>query len=171
MATVKLSAALAACALFFAASGASAASPATTSFLTNVSQNVDFLDRSSRFALTNSKAARVHSFAFSEAREQTLAANAIDGYAEAAKDALATGRSAATEDARLPLGQEDLDSLEGLTGPAFDTEYKAKQLDALRQVVADYETYIARGDDPVLLAIAGRELPKAKRRLELLGKI
>ncbi len=172
---VKFGAALAVGSLCFAASSitASAASPATAAFLTNVAQNVDFLDRSSRFALTNSKAARVHAFAFSEAREQTLAANAIDAYTETAKDALLTGRSAAadTADMRLPLGQEDLNSLEGLNGPDFDAEYKAKQRDALRQVIADYEGYLASGDDPTLRAIAGRELPKAKRRLDQLGKI
>ena len=171
---VKLGAALVAGTLSFAAciTAASAASPATSAFLTNVTQNVDFLDRSSRFALTNSKTPRLHAFAFSQAREQTLAANAIDAYTETAKDVLPTGRSAAeVADTRLPLGQEDLNSLEGLTGSAFDAEYKAKQLDALRQVVSDYQTYLASGDDPTLRAIAGRELPKAKRRLDLLGKI
>ena len=175
MTIAKLSAALVAGTLCFAASNvaASAASPATAAFLANVAQNVDFLDRSSRFALTNSKTARLHAFAFSEAREQTLAANALDAYMDTAKDALLTGRSAAVEggDLRMPLGQEELNSLEGLTGAAFDAEYKAKQVDALRQVVSDYEGYIARGDDATLLGIARRELPKAKHRLDLLGKI
>ncbi len=151
-----------------------AASPATQAFLENVTQNVDFLDRSSRFALTNSKGARVHDFAFNEAREQTLAANAIDAYIDTAKDALQTGRSAAVDtqaDSRLAMGQEDLNSLEGLAGQEFDSQYRDKQAEALKQVIADYQSYIANGDDPALLSIATRELPKAQRRLILLGKI
>ena len=168
---------------------ASAASPVTRAFLDNLLPNVDFLDRSSRFALTNSMNARVHEFAFNEAKEQTLAANVLDEWSQGNKvasvtpasvdgDRLITGRSVAVEgqtatpvDERLPHGQEDLNSLEGLSGSAFDEEYRAKQLDALRQVQSDYQDYIAKGDDPVLLGIASRELPKVRRRLALLGKI
>ena len=173
---VKFAAVLATGALVFAAAPASAASPTTRVFLANVSQNVDFLDRSSRFALSNSKVARVHDFAFSEAREQTLAANALDEYSQTAPDALQTGRSAAVAgqalaDSRLPMGQEDLNSLEGLTGADFDAQFKDKQADALNQVIADYQTYIAKGDDPVLLAIASKELPKVQRRLASLLKL
>ena len=173
---VKIAALAATAFVAVASSPASAASPATRAFLENATQNVDFLDRSSRFALTNSKSARVHEFAFDQAREQTLAANAIDAYTEAVPDALQTGRSVAidapaTADNRLPLGQEDLNSLEGLTGPEFDSEYKLKQAEALRQVVTDYQAYIAQGDDPALLALASGELPKVERRLALLGKI
>ena len=138
--------------------------------------------------MTNSKNARVHEFAFSEAKEQTLAANALDEWSQGSKvasvraasvdaDQLLTGRSVAIDgqparvDDRLPRGQEDLNSLEGLSGAEFDQEYRAKQLDALRQIETDYQDYIARGDDPVLLGIASRELPKVRRRLALLGKV
>ena len=166
-----------------------AASPVTKVFLENLLPNVDFLDRSSRFALVNSKNARVHEFAFNEAKEQTLAANALDEWSQGSKVAsltsaaatdgeLLTGRSVAIDgqsaariDDRLPRGQEDLNSLEGLNGSEFDDEYRSKQLDALKQIETDYRDYIAKGDDPVLLGIASRELPKVRRRLALLGKI
>lgn len=180
-------------ALFFAAATAPvrAASPYTNAFLANVSPNLDFLDRSSRFALTNSKNARIKDFAKSQAREQTLAANALDEWMEGSKapevalaaangDQLQTGRSVAVDgqiaegkvaDERLPLGQEDLDSIEGMNGSEFDAQYKEKQLNALNQVQTDYEHYIARGDDPDLIKMSKRELPKIKKRLLLLGKM
>ena len=188
---VKLSAVLGTVA-FIAVGGnapAFAASPATTVFLQNLLPNVDFLDRSSRFALTNSTNARMHEYAFNEAKEQTLAANALDEWQQGTKvasatpasangDVLMTGRSVAIDgqtatlaDDRLPNGQEDLNSLEGLSGPEFDREYRAKQLESLKQIETDYQNYIARGDDPVLLGIASRELPNVRRRLATLAKI
>ena len=89
-----------------------------------------------------------------------------------------TGRSVAIDakglpaaDNRLAMGQEDLDSLEGLSGSEFDAEYKAKQADALRQIQSDYQTYLAKGDDPVLLGLANHELPDVQHRLAQLGKL
>ena len=168
-----------ACCISATTTSAFAASAATQMFLANVSPNLDFLDRSSRFALTNSKDARMHEFAFNEAKEQTLAANALDEWAQTNKpDDVVTGRSIAVAgqvapvaDTRLPMGQEDLDSLEGLAGREFDTQYRAKQFEALRQVEADYKTYIATGDDPGLIDLAKRELPKVQRRISMLGKV
>ena len=182
-----------------------AASSVTKAFLDNLIPNIDFLDRSSRFALKNSKSARILAFAFGEAREQTLAANAVYDWtlagasemvASADQDArratlegkdldrsatgstrpqalpiVATKREQPTIDDRLPRGQEDLDSMEGLDGPAFDAEYKEKQLDALQQVQADYRDYVVKGDDPTLKRLAARELPKIERRLADIGKL
>ena len=73
-------------------------------------------------------------------------------------------------DDRLPRGQEDLDSLEGLEGGAFDAEFKEKQLDALQQIETDYKDYAVKGDVTALKAIAARELPKVQRRLVQLGQ-
>ena len=158
---------------------AHAASPNTEAFLANVTANVDFLDRSSRMALDNSKSVRVKEFARGQATEQTLAANAIyDITQKAPAEQLHTGRSVAVDgqavpavDNRLPLGQEDLDSIEGLNGIEFDEAFRAKQRDALLQVQADYETYLATGDDAALKGIAARELPKVKRQIAALGKV
>ena len=164
-----------------AAAPARAASPATEAFLANVIPNVDFLDRSSRMALTNSTSVRVKEFAHGQAAEQTLAANAIDDLTKGAPGAmeqLQTGRSAAIDgqparviDNCLPLGQEDLDSIEGLNGVEFDEAFRAKQRDALNQLKTDYETYLANGDDAALKAIASKELPKIRTRLAILSKV
>ena len=182
---------------------AQAASAVTKAFLDNLTPNVDFLDRSSRFAVKNSKSIRLRAFAFSEAREQTLAADAFYDWMQAdAKpvmasadrdvsrkrldgkdlDRSATGstkplgapaskREQPVVDDRLARGQEDLDSMEGLEGPAFDAEYKEKQLDALQQIEADYRDYAVKGDDPALKTLAARELPKIQRRLAEIGKL
>lgn len=160
---------------------ARAASPLTESFLANVMPNVDFLDRSSRMALDNSKSVRVKEFAHNQAAQQTVAANALYDVtkgAPAAMEQLQTGRSVALDghqavaaDNRLPLGQEDLDSIEGLTGIEFDEAFRAKQRDALNQIKTDYETYLARGDDPALKAIAAKELPLVKDKIAALAKV
>ena len=168
----------------FILSGASiaparAASPNTEAFLSNVTANVDFLDRSSRLALGNSESVKVKDFARGQAKDQTLAANAIyDVTQKMSAEPLQTGRSVAVAgqtgqvvDNRLPLGQEDLDSIEGLNGIEFDEAFRAKQRDALLQVRSDYETYLATGDDAALKAIAAKELPKVKKQLAALGKV
>lgn len=161
-----------------AANCASAASLATEQFLANVTPNVDFLDRSSRMALDNSKSVRLKDFAKGQATVQTLAANAIyDATNKLADAPVQTGRSVAVPasapatDARLPMGQEDLDSIEGLTGIEFDEAFRAKQRDALLQVQTDYETYLATGDDAALKAIAAKELPEVRRKIAALSKI
>ncbi len=158
---------------------AHAASSSTEAFLANVTANVDFLDRSSRMALENSKSTKVKEFARVQAKDQTLAANALyDVTSKAPAEPLQTGRSVAIAgqavpavDNRLPLGQEDLDSIEGLNGIEFDEAYRAKQRDALLQVQADYEMYIAAGDDAALKEIATQELPKVKKQISALGKV
>ena len=158
---------------------AHAASANTEAFLANVTANVDFLDRSSRLALDNSKSIKVKDFARAQAKDQTLAANAIfDITQKMAAEPLQTGRSVAVAgqtaqvvDNRLPLGQEDLDSLEGQIGIEFDEAFRAKQRDALLQVQSDYETFLTTGDDAALKAVAARELPKVKKQLAVLGKV
>ena len=63
---------LAAATTLAAPTTASAASLMTDAFLTNANQDIDFLDRASRFALDNSKSAKVKAFAHDQARDQTL---------------------------------------------------------------------------------------------------
>lgn len=156
---------------------AQAASPATEAFLANVTPNVDFLDRSSRMALENSGSLRLKDFARGQATSQTMAANALfDATTKLADAPVQTGRSVSTAsvapvDARLPLGQEDLDSIEGLKGVEFDEAFRAKQRSALMQVQTDYETYLATGDDVALKAIAEKALPDVKRKIAALSKI
>ena len=165
--------------LLGATSAANAASPATEAFLANVTANVDFLDRSSRLALDNSKSVKLKEFARGQAKDQTLAANAIyDVTSKMGEPAMQTGRSVAVAgqtpailDNRLPLGQEDLDSIEGLNGIEFDEAFRAKQRDALLQVQSDYETFIATGDDAALKAISIQELPKVKKQIAALSKV
>ncbi len=178
-------------AALLSAAPVSAASPMTNAFLINANQDVDFLDRSSRFALQNSQNTRLKSFAHDEARDQTLTANAFDDWikadlasktAHASGDQLQTGRSVALDDRAgittrdmaamtPPAGQEDLDSMEGLAGKDFDDAYKAKQLAALDQLQSLYGDYAAAGDDAALAAIAKRELPKIKKQIVELHRL
>lgn len=184
-----------------------AASRITDTFLNNLNPNIDFLDRSSRLALTQAGNARLRAFAGVEAKQQTLAANSVDEWIRANRaadnvlaamsaaddGAVQTGRSVAIDapaiaapaiqgpvsapasavrlpDTRQPMGQADLDRLGGLTGAGFDAQYKLSQLEALRQIEADYVIYIVKGDDPMLLGIANRELPQIERRIAELRK-
>ena len=184
-----LGAALVAAAFSLAAPAtASAASLMTDAFLTNANQDIDFLDRASRLALTNSKDGKVKSFAHDQARDQTLAANRIGDWiqadlgSQAGGDKLATGRSvavgtSASPAARTmasmtpPVSQEDIDNLEGLNGKDFDDIYKAREQAALEQLRDLYTAYATSGDDATLVAIANRELPKIKHQIVELGRL
>jgi predicted outer membrane protein len=75
---------LLASALVFGAlvSSANAASVETEAFLANVRPNVDFLDRSSRLALTQSANPRLRAFARNEAIEQTITANSLVAWSQ-----------------------------------------------------------------------------------------
>lgn len=180
----SLGAALVAAAFSFATAPASAASLMTDAFLTNANQNIDFLDRSSRLALDNSENGKVKSFAHDEARDQTLTANAIDDWitADLGAQGVKTGRSVAIDASASPetkkiaamsptVGQEDIDNLEGLKGKDFDSIYRDRQATALAQLQDLYTAYAAHGDDPKLVAISKRELPKIKRAIVELGRL
>ena len=170
------------------AAPASAASLMTDAFLTNANQDIDFLDRASRFALDNSKSAKVKAFAHDQARDQTLAANKIGDWIQAdlgpqtGSDKLATGRSVAVGNSASPtaramasmtppVGQEDIDNLEGLSGKDFDDIYKAREKVTLEQLRDLYTAYAASGDDATLVAISNRELPKIKHQIAELGRL
>ena len=167
-----------------------AASQITNVFLANLQTNVAFLDRSSRIAANRSQSADTRAFASSEVTEQAQLLSGLTNLMPliASTDAVITGRSVAIDgqpvpdaapleksqqaaNGRAPLVQQDLASLSGLSGRAFDNLYWQQQLDSLSQIEADYRAYIANGDDPVLVDMAKTELPKIVRRLELLSKI
>ena len=188
----KTSALLSAGALFFLAVAslpAAAASPTTGTFLTDVNLSVDFLDRSSRMALDNSKSPQIRTFARSEAAEQTHTLNAFYDWSQkdaapvaiasnAGTDGLLTGRSVAIDKpVKVAAPQiatdhsEDIDRLYGLTGSEFDESFKAAQVTTLTQLVSIYQEYITNGDEPALKTMATRELPKINRRLAELRRL
>lgn len=169
------------------ATPASAASTVTELFMANVKANVAFLDGSSKLASTHSRSAVVRKLAASEIAEATHTASLLDHVAPATRvaaastgtdDAMLTGRSAATTapigqaaNGRAALGADDVASLDRLQGKRFDDALWLKQLDALSQLRADYETYAASGDDAVLRSVAKAELPRVEARLLALSKI
>lgn len=66
----------------------------------------------------------------------------------------------------LPSQQTDMDRLSTMSGKRFDAFFVTTQKDALRQLSVLYTDYIANGDDPALRALAERQLPLVKRRLD-----
>ena len=162
-----------------------AASTVTDLFMANVKANAAFLDKSGKLAATHSKTAAVRAFAKAEIAEAFRTAEMLDGVAPTRMaaaspdgDAVVTGRSAAivpplgqAANGRSALGQGDVASLAKLQGRSFDDALWLKQVDALSQLRADYETYAAHGDDEVMVAAAKRELPKVEARLLALSKI
>ena len=94
---------------------------------------------------------------------------------------LSTGRSVALDGPTpattspskplLPSQEADYETLKTLKGRRFDAFYKLTQRNALRQLVALYRDYAARGDDPSLRSIATLQLQTSNdliRRLNLL---
>ena len=162
-----------------------AASTVTDLFMANVKANAAFLDQSGKLAATHTKTAAVRAFAKAEIADAFRTAEMLDGVAPTRlaaaspdADAVMTGRSAATvpplgqaANGRSALGQGDVASLAQLQGRSFADALWLKQVDALSQLRADYETYAAHGDDEVLVAAAKRELPKVEARLLALSKI
>ena len=173
-------------AALIAGTPAFAASTVTDLFMANVKANVAFLDQSGKLASTHSKSAAVRGFAEAEIADAFRTAEMLDGVAPTVRvaaaspdgDAVVTGRSAASvpplgqaANGRSALGKSDVESLAKLRGRGFDDALWLKQVDALSQLRADYETYAAHGDDAVLVAVAKRELPKVEARLRSLSNI
>ena len=160
-----------------------AASSITDAFLANVTPNVSFLEASSKLALDRSKSGSVRFYAQGEIAEVSMVADALSHPAPVVADAgtVTTGRSVAiasgadgfgqAANGRPPLGRADLDSLRKLSGRKFLDAFWLKQLDALSQLRADYQSYAAHGDDPALVAMAQRELHAVENRLALLTRI
>ena len=163
-----------------------AASPVTDLFLANIKANIAFLDQAGKLAVGHSHSAMVLRFARTEIAESFRTAEMLDGVAPSSQfaqvapdnDAVLTGRSAATvpplgqaANGRSALGKGDVEALIVLKGKSFDDVLWQKQLDALSQLRADYETYAVSGDDAVLVALAKRELPRVEARLLALTKI
>ncbi len=68
----------------------------------------------------------------------------------------------------LPSQQTDMDRLSTMSGKRFDAFYVTTQRDALRQLATLYTDYATNGDDPALRAMAARQLPIVRQRLEQL---
>ena len=169
-----------------ASTPALAASAVTDLFMANVKANVAFLDQSGKLAASRSASPVVRDFAKAEVADAFQTAEMLDGVAPATQvaaaspdtDVVVTGRSAFTApslgqaaNGRTALGRGDVAGLTQLKGRKFDDALWLKQVDALSQLRADYETYAARGDDAVLVAVARRELPKVERKLLALSKL
>ena len=90
---------------------------------------------------------------------------AIDGPVEVAP--LTVIRTAAPG-TLLPSQQTGMDRLSTMSGKRFDAFYVTTQRDALRQLATLYTDYMSSGDDPALRAMAARQLPIVKQRLEQL---
>ena len=162
-----------------------AASTVTDLFMANVKANVAFLDQSGKLAATHTNSPVVRAFAKAEVAAAFRTAETLEGVAPTRlaatspdSDVVLTGRSAATvpplgqaANGRSALGQGDVSSLGALKGRSFDDALWIKQVDALSQLRADYETYAEAGDDAVLVAVAKRELPKVDARLAALSKM
>lgn len=71
----------------------------------------------------------------------------------------------------LPADTKDLSRLQGMSGRKFDALYRSTQLDSLRQLTVLYRDYAANGDDPALVAMARRELPRVNARISELGRL
>ena len=173
---------------FGAMSSVFAASPGTDAFVANVRLNALFVVESGKLAADRSENGALQSFANRETDAQGSVLVAIDTktapdiaqvlpMAIAANDVV-TGRSAAvTPDvstaydapagsgAMMPAAMVTLDHLSSAKGEAFDTLYKATQINALRQMAALYNAYSMTGDDDGLRQMARTELAATDRAI------
>ena len=68
----------------------------------------------------------------------------------------------------LPSQETDMNRLSTMAGKRFDAFYVTTQKDALRQLATLYTDYMTNGDDAALRAMAARQLPIVRQRLEQL---
>ncbi len=171
----------------FAAHSPALADPTITeAFLANVKPNVRFLEQSSQLAAARANGPALRVYAQDELNDARTAAVALDdaqavrfaSLVPASGDEISTGRSVAVDaglgqaaNGRPPMGPKDVDSLAKLSGRAFLDAFWLKQLDALSQLRADYESYARDGDDAALVAMAKRRLPEVEHRLASLSKL
>ena len=65
----------------------------------------------------------------------------------------------------MPAAAITLDHLSASKGQAFDTLFKATQVNALRQLAAFYNAYAMTGDDAALKHLAKSELAATNDRI------
>ena len=177
-------------ALCLGSSTSFAASVETDAFVGNVRVNVDFLDQASILASDRSENTDLRTFAGKEAPAMAAVMSDLDARSTpdvaartmpvtvALNDVL-TGRSVAVDRASeaaavsppsgtgalMPAAAITLDRLSASKGLAFDTLYKATQVNALRQLAALYDAYVQTGDDAALRQLAMSELATTNNRL------
>ena len=192
MRVVLLGAALAA--LCMGSSPSFAASAASDAFVANVRLNAFFLSRSSSLSGDRSENTDLRAFASKEASADEAVLDIIDRRAApeiaqtapstvASNDVL-TGRSVAVDQvpldeifaappgtgALMPAAMITLDRLSASKGQAFDTLYKATQINALRQLAGLYNAYSMTGDDAALKQMAKNELAATNDRIDELAR-
>ena len=183
-------------ALCLGPSMAFAASAETDAFVANVRLNGYFLAKASDLASDRSENPDLRAFADKEAEavESVIAdvdartAPAIatrDVPVTVASNELVTGRSAAVDrpsaakgfsapvgtGALMPAAMITLDRLSASKGQAFDTLYKATQINALHQLAALYNAYDMTGDDAALKQLAKNELASTNERIAELERL
>ncbi len=171
-----------------------AASTETDAFVANVRLNAFFLSRSSSLANDRSENTSLRAFADQEANAEEIVVETIDrrtapeiaqtAPVTVASNDLVTGRSVAVDQAPLddtfaappgsgalmPAAMITLDRLSASKGHAFDTLYKATQVNALRQLAGFYDAYSMTGDDPALKQMARSELAATNERMAELAR-
>ena len=181
-------------AICFASSPSFAASAETEAFVANVRLDAVFLASASDLAADRSENTDLRAFAGRESVAQKAAVATVDlrtspeveqvlPMAVASNDVL-TGRSAALDSAPatpdyvapagtgalMPAAVITLDRLAGSKGQAFDSLYKATQIDALRQLARLYNAYGMTGDDVALKQLSKNELAATHDRIADLAR-
>ena len=171
-----------------------AASAETDAFVANVRLNAFFLSTSSSLANDRTENTDLRAFAGHEADAQEVVIETIDrrtapevaqtAPVTVASNDLVTGRSVAVDRAPLdetlaappgsgalmPAAMITLDRLSASKGQAFDTLYKATQVNALRQLAGFYNAYGMTGDDPALKQMAKSALAATNDRIAELAR-
>ena len=183
-------------ALCLGSPSAFAATAETEAFVANIRLNGYFLARASDLASDRSENTDLRAFADKEAKaEESVIADVDARTAPAiatrdvpvtvASNEVVTGRSAAVDrpsaaqgfsapvgtGALMLAAMITLDRLSASKGQAFDTLYKATQINALRQLAGLYNAYGMTGDDAALKQLAQSELVSTNDRIAELGRL
>jgi putative membrane protein len=81
------------------------------------------------------------------------------------------GMAAKLQGVELPQGLDKthaakIDKLNGLSGAAFERQFKTEQVQGHKQAIEEFQTYARRGDNPELKTWAEQTLPALKSHLQ-----
>jgi putative membrane protein len=120
--------------------------------------------QSSKLALQASNDQDVKDFAQMMITDHTKTTQAV-------KDAAAKANLTVSPPQLTPEQQQNMDTLQPLTGDAFDTAYVQQQLPAHQQALALMQNYAESGDTPALQDAAKSAIPIIQKHISELQKL
>jgi putative membrane protein len=138
-----------------------AGAPSTQHFITAASQSDEFERREGRLAEQDGVGQRVKAFAAQMVHDHTMTTGSLHAAIQKA------GLAVPPPPPLSAMQQNEIDSLKGLRGAAFDHAYVNQQIRAHEEALGLLQAYARKGDNPDLGTAAQQTIPLVKHHLEM----